>query len=241
MISPFNTIVTAAVAITLAGPAVSSDQPTGLRTEFRSSGLAATARSSTSQLVSTSDVALFFREDWRETAAETPVTQQHVANPNLVLSVHGPGGSSIKKSHHDEIANDPWYIWSGLCQKRWAITLKDRAQLVDLSGDSHIRWRIKQSGPQILKLVVELADGQWLVSRQGFGETPDWHVFKQPLAKLGWQQLDIQTIQSGRRVASPNLTRVRSIGWTDLSTGNGSPASTRVDWIEVHGMAAPAN
>lgn len=34
---------------------------------------------------------LFFREDWKEIAAVTPITQEHVANPDLILSLYGPG------------------------------------------------------------------------------------------------------------------------------------------------------
>ncbi|MCZ2152593.1 MAG: hypothetical protein LC114_01640, partial [Bryobacterales bacterium] len=34
---------------------------------------------------------LFFREDWVESPSHLPVTQQDVANPALILSLHGPG------------------------------------------------------------------------------------------------------------------------------------------------------
>src|SRR5262245_10948528 len=34
---------------------------------------------------------LFFREDWTVSAAETPITQKHVANDSLFLGLHGPG------------------------------------------------------------------------------------------------------------------------------------------------------
>jgi hypothetical protein len=183
---------------------------------------------------------LFFREDWRQTPAAEPVTQEHVANPEVRLSLHGPAASQIKKSHHDEIPNDPWYIWSGDCAGNWAISLHRDGLLVDLSGDAAIRWQTKQSGPHVLKLVLELADGQWLVSRQGFGETPDWHEFSAPISQFMWQQLDIDSVTAGRRIASPDLTRVRSVGWTDLTRGEGSPGSTRVDWIEVYGRTVPA-
>lgn len=181
------------------------------------------------------DVSLFFREDWKEIPAETPVTQDHVTNPELVLQRHGPDADSIKKSNHDHIPNDPWYIWSGSCEKgKWALSLRKRDELVDLR-DGWIRWRTKQSGPHVLKVVLELEDGTWLVSGQGFGETPDWHVFEVALATLTWQKLDIETIEAGERVKVPNLSRVRSIGWTDLMVGKGSNGCTRVDWIEVYG------
>jgi len=182
---------------------------------------------------------LFFREDWRATPAEIPVTQAHVQNPQLRLTRHGPDADSIKKSHHDNIPNDPWYIWSGSCEKgRWALSLRKEDSLVDLS-QGRIRWRTRQSGGHILKVILELADSTWLVSAQGFGATPDWHEFGVDLAKLKWLRLDIQTIQAGKAIKDPNLQEVRSIGWTDLMAGAGSPGCTRVDWIEVYGRANP--
>jgi hypothetical protein len=182
---------------------------------------------------------LYFREDWKELPAATPVTQDHVANPSVRMTLHGPAALQIKKSHHDQIPNDPWYIWSGSCEQRWAISLRREDGFVDLSGDAAIRWRTRQSGPHILRVVLQLADGQWLVSRQGFGETPDWHVFEQPLRQLTWQTLEIGTVTEGRPVPSPDLSRVRSIGWTDLTRGNGTPGCTRVDWIEVYRRRVP--
>ena len=65
---------------------------------------------------------LFFREDWKEIPAATPVTQEHVVSPDLILSLYGPARASIKKSHHDTPADDPYYIWSGECQANWAVT-----------------------------------------------------------------------------------------------------------------------
>ena len=43
----------------------------------------------------------FFREDWRETPAARPITQEHVAHPELILTRHGPGEAKIKMSHHE--------------------------------------------------------------------------------------------------------------------------------------------
>ncbi|WP_373512284.1 hypothetical protein, partial [Persicitalea sp.] len=76
---------------------------------------------------------IFFREDFKETPAATPVTQAHIANPDLVMTLYGPGKDSLKKSNHDKPADDPFYIWSGLCQDTWAVTLKHKSGNVDLS------------------------------------------------------------------------------------------------------------
>jgi len=51
---------------------------------------------------------LFFREDWKEIPAATPVTQEHVGHPDLILSLYGPGKLGIKKSHHEKPADDPY-------------------------------------------------------------------------------------------------------------------------------------
>jgi hypothetical protein len=40
-------------------------------------------------------------------------------------------------------------------------------------------------------------------------------------------------------VERPDLSRVDEIGWTTLMTGGGTPASSRVDWMEVYGRPAP--
>ena len=181
---------------------------------------------------------LLFREDWKQIPAAIPVTQDHVAHSELVVSRHGPDADSIKKSHHDNIKDDPWYIWSGSCQKgRWALSLRMQHSLVDLSSGAHIRWRTRQSGGHVLKIVLELEDGTWLVSDKGFGETPDWWVFDVDLKVFRWHRLDIQSIEAGPLVKEPDLSRVRSVGWTDLMVGDSSKACTRVDWIEVYGRA----
>ncbi len=180
---------------------------------------------------------LFFREDWKEIPAATPVTQEHVQNPELLVFRHGPAGDQIKKSHHDQIVNDPWYIWSGSCEDgHWAISLRKEETLVDLR-EGKIVWRTKQQGGHVLKVILELENGTWLVSDAGFGETPDWHEFSVKPSQLTWSALDIKTIQAGERVRNPDLSRVRSVGWTDLMKGEGSAGCTRVDWIEVYGKA----
>ncbi|MBK6281470.1 MAG: hypothetical protein IPF54_01315 [Draconibacterium sp.] len=120
--------------------------------------------------------ALFFREDWKETPAATPVTQDHVSNENLLLNLYGAGADSIKKSHHPNPVDDPYYIWSGLCPDNWAVTLKSKKSYVDLSEFSKIKWRSKQSGFRCLHVIIKLADGTWLVSDQSDDKSKDWRI-----------------------------------------------------------------
>lgn len=178
---------------------------------------------------------LFFREDWAETPAETPVTQAHVANHELALSVHGPGGVGVKKSHHDKPADDPYYIWSGTAPANWAISLRRRNADVDLRGPAQIRWRTKQSGFRQLRVVLQLADGTWLVSDASDGPSPDWRERRFKVSELRWRRLNITTIVEGDWIKAPDLSRVREVGCTDLMRGGNTPASSRLDWIEVYG------
>src|SRR3954469_22964189 len=109
---------------------------------------------------------LLFREDWKETPAATPVTQEHVANANLIVTRYGPAAAQIKKSHHDKPADDPFYIWSGDAERNWAITLRPKNAFIDLTGQSKIRWRARQTGFRQLRIILKLANGKWVVSDQ---------------------------------------------------------------------------
>ena len=183
---------------------------------------------------------LLFREDWKETEAALPITPAHVANAALVLSLHGPGKAGIKKSHHDRPADDPFYVWSGECKGNWAVTLRQNAALADLTGLAKIRWRSKQSGFRQLRVVLQLADSTWLVSDEADDASTDWREREFPVAGLRWRRLDITTVTEGNWVERPDLSRVREIGFTDLMTGGGTPASSRLDWIEAYGVKVPA-
>lgn len=178
---------------------------------------------------------LFFREDFKETPAETPATQAHIANPNLVLSLYGPGKAGVKKSHHDTPADDPYYLWTGTCEGNCAVTLRHKDSLVDLTGQAKLRWRTKQAGFRFLRIVLKLGNGRWLVSEEYDGPSEDWRVRESNFADIRWRRLDIKTITEGAWEPKPDLSRVDEIGFTDLMTGGQSVACSRVDWIEVDG------
>ncbi|MEQ6122195.1 hypothetical protein [Reichenbachiella sp. MALMAid0571] len=178
----------------------------------------------------------FFREDFKETPAEIPVTQDHIANPDLKISLYGSGAGVIKKSNHDKPADDPFYIWSGLCEGNWAVTLKHVSKNVDLSKNGKIRWRSKQSGFRQLRLILKLSDGSWLVSDLSDGASLDWRIYEFNISDIRWMSLDIDKVLEKKWVENPDLSKVEEIGWTDLMIGGGSIACSRVDWIEVDGF-----
>lgn len=180
---------------------------------------------------------LFFREDWKETPPETPVNQDHVASPDLVMGLYGGAIDSMRKSNHDHPDDDPFYVWSGPCQGNWAVTLKDAGSFVDLSEYAKIKWRTKQSGFRCLHILLKLADGTWLVSDQCDCPSGDWRIKEFNIVDIKWYALDIKTIAEKRPVENPDLSKVDEIGFTDLMAGGRSDACSRVDWIEVYGKA----
>ena len=180
---------------------------------------------------------LFFREDFREIPAATPVTREHIVNKDVLIGLYGPGGDSIKKSHHDVPADDPYYIWSGVCKGNWVMTLKKDKSYVDLSGYAKIIWRSKQAGFRCLHVVIKLADGTWLVSDQCDDRSQDWRIREFNIMDIDWYELNIKSDIEGNPVKNVNLSKVDEIGFTDLMTGGGSDACSRLDWIEVYGNA----
>jgi hypothetical protein len=180
-----------------------------------------------------------FREDWKETPAALPVTQEHVANADLIQTLHGPGAAGVKKSHHDQPADDPYYIWSGDTTGPWALSLRHRRGDLDLSGAARVRWRAKQTGYHELRLIVQLDEKSWLIADQADGPSNDWRECDFVIADLRWLALDISRVVEGKAVVNPDLSKVLAIGVTDLRGGGGTPASSRLDWIEVSGRIVP--
>jgi hypothetical protein len=149
--------------------------------------------------------------------------------------LYGPGQDSIKKSHHDHPEDDPYYVWSGLCKGNWAVTLKHKDYLIDMSGYAKVRWRSKQSGFRQLRLILKLNDGTWLVGDRYDGPSKDWRLHEFNIMDITWYLLNIDGIYEGKVVEHPDLSKVDEIGFTDLMPGGMSDACSRVDWIEVYG------
>ena len=182
---------------------------------------------------------LFFREDWNHKEPFEQVSQEHVANPDLIQTLYGPGKDGIKKRHHGT-DDDPYYIWSGAAPAPWALTLRHRSAYADLTGRAKIRWRTMETGFRRLHAILKLAGGAWLISDQSTGATSDWRETEFILQDLTWRGFDPVEIFELYPVEKPDLSRVDEIGFTDLMRGmpspegRSSPASSRVDWIEVY-------
>lgn len=186
---------------------------------------------------------LFFRESWKNPPTQEPKVQQSdVQNQNLELKLYGPENRDIRIVIHASPKDDPSYIWSGSSPVNWALTLRDKDNYVDLSGPvSKIRWRTKQAGFNLLRPVLKLADGKYVVGDYTEGYTGDWRETEFAIASVRWRYFDpinaVTTRTEPNWVVNPDLSKVDEVGFTDLMRGSGGGAGggSRVDWIEVYG------
>jgi hypothetical protein len=196
---------------------------------------------------------LFFREDWKHVPADTaehPVVQESLTTPNLELKLYGETKQGI---HPDtgiwEIQraspkDDPTFIYTGPCMTPCALALRHKISYVDLTGLAKIRWRTKQTGFHLLRPIVKLADGTWLVGDHAEGASLDWRETEFAFADVRWHYLNIDkvvTTKTSDWVEHPDLSKVDEVGFTDLmpgaaaDNGHGTSGASRVDWIEVYG------
>jgi hypothetical protein len=186
---------------------------------------------------------LFLRESWKDPGVqETPVRQEHMSSADLELKLYGAGAVDVRIVHHQSPKDDPTYIWSGSAPANWVLTVRDKHKYVDLSGPvARIRWRTKEAGFHLLRPVLKLADGTFLVGSHTESYTEDWIETEFTLAGVRWRELDSQNAVESRMQPgwkeNPDLTRVDEIGFTDLTRGSGGGpgGGSRVDWIEVYG------
>ena len=142
---------------------------------------------------------------------------------------------------------DPPNLWTGVCQTPVAATLRHKRNFVDLTGLARIRWVTRTSGFHVVRPVVKLADGTWLVGDYAEGgHSSNSTLFLESelaIANVRWLTLDMPRIVTRGQgwVGKPDLTRVDEIGFADLvpGSGHGWGGFVNVARIEVYGRAVP--
>jgi hypothetical protein len=174
---------------------------------------------------------LFFREDWTQATKfpyQEPVSQQNVKNPNLELKLYGGARLGAGKdegllaTQHD--AQEVPHIWSGTCAQPCALALRDKNNFVDLTN-GRIKWSTRVAGFNLMRLIVKLADGTWLVGDHAEGYSPDYHDTEFWISTVRWRKLEVAPkvvlARDGLWVEKPDLSKVDEVGFTDLMPGAG--------------------
>ncbi len=187
---------------------------------------------------------LIFEEKWTRAPMAQPMTQENLGNKNLKLHLYGDTGG-IRKTFH-EIED---YTYTGETRNNWMITVSDPANFYDLTLPGKVMLRTRNTGFRLTHIVIKTADGRYFVSEEGSGESRAWMNRDYILADLHWRSLTmVDTLNNARRpaapdravivaagVATPDLSKVDEIGFTDLMPGGFIPATTRINAWAVYG------
>ncbi len=191
--------------------------------------------------------ALILKEEWKAPSdVEHPAAQDSLANPSLNLKLYGDGAGGKQPDHgiwivkHNPPMIEPAHVWTGQCTASCAFALQDKDNYFDLSGAAKISYEYKEAGFHLLRPIVKLADGTWLVGDHAVGLSSDWHTDEISLADVRWRKLNIQKVieaADGKWVEHPDLSKVDEIGFTDLMAGSGhGPGGwSDIGRIEVYG------
>jgi len=193
---------------------------------------------------------LFFHEEWKRPAdarGQVPVVPENLTNANLELKVYGPDAKNLTISGAAGSATGPINLWSGLSTGPLAVTLRDKDNLVDLTGLAKIRWVTRASGFHVVRPVVKLADGTMLVGDHVDANTITFDETEFSLLGVRWIKLDPGRVvttgsygpfgEANVWVEKPDLSRVDEVGFADLmpGTGHGAGGWINVGKIEVYG------
>ena len=115
-------------------------------------------------------------------------------------------------------ATDPPNLWTGVCQTPIAVTLRDRARYVDLTGLAHIRWVTRTSGFQVPRFgrmaALDGADAAVLVT--------EWPEF----AELDWgeaaERMARPLLVDGRNFLDPEMLRSAGFEYEGIGTRRSS-------------------
>jgi hypothetical protein len=203
---------------------------------------------------------LLFQVDWVRPASQTGQTamvQENVSDPNVEVKWYGPGAKKLLTTGNPGSATAPFGVWSGECDAPFAITFRHKADNMDLSGLSRIRWSTKTSGFHVVRPVVKLTDGTMLVADYTEMHVPMVTETEFSLSGLRWLKLDPEravTVAPGNAnpqgtvlganetwVVNPDLTKVEEFGFVDLmpASGHGTGGYVQLGNVEVYGKAVP--
>src|SRR5262245_5818217 len=197
---------------------------------------------------------LFFRETWQISGAAHAIApgENVLTNANIELKLYGPSATASDPDKRIWISTPPTNIWTGMTTTPFAATLRDKANYVDLTGLAKVRWITRASGFHVVRPVVKLADGTYLVGEHTDASTSGFLESEFIFATQRWMKLDIDRVvtkgtygpaqDASAWIREPvDLSKVDEVGFADLIPGSGHGAGgyVNVSTIAVDGKAVP--
>jgi len=195
---------------------------------------------------------LLFKEAWQISGpAHALATGENVlTNANLELKLYGPSATASDPDKRIWISTPPTNIWTGMTTTPFAATLRDKENYVDLTGLAKVRWITRASGFHVVRPVVKLADGTYLVGEHADANTSGFLETEFIFATQRWMKLDIDRVvtkgtygpaqDASAWVREPvDLSKVDEVGFADLmpGSGHGSGGYVNVASFEVYGRS----
>ena len=141
---------------------------------------------------------------------------------------------------------DPPNLFTGVCSTPVAVTLRDKNRYVDLTGNAKIRWVTRVSGFHVVRPVIKLADGTWLVGDYAEGAASSnstlFNESEYAVSSIRWLNLDMaKVVTRGTWIDKPDLSKVDEVGFADLmpGSGHGWGGFVNVGRIEIYGRPVP--
>jgi hypothetical protein len=184
-------------------------------------------------------------------AASVPAYLKNPPPGSLPVDWHGP--SCVQLAGYNQnpppekvvagAPSDPPNLWTGVCQTAVAVTLRHKASFVNLTTPgSRIKWVTRTSGFHVVRPVLKLADGSFVVGDAADGgQSANSQLFvasEVAIANVRWLSLDIaRVVTRGDKWVQPDLSKVDEVGFADLypGSGHGWGGFVNVAGIEVYG------
>ncbi len=195
---------------------------------------------------------LFFKEAWQINGPAHAIApgETVLTNANLELKLYGPSAGAADPDKRIWISTPPTNIWTGMTTTPFAATLRDKEHYVDLTGLAKVRWVTRASGFHVVRPVVKLADGTYLVGEHLDASTSGFLESEFMFATQRWMKLDIERVVTKGTYGpaqdasawireAVDLSKVDEVGFADLMPGSGHGAGgyVNVSTFEVYGKA----
>ncbi len=199
---------------------------------------------------------LFFKEAWQINGPAHAIApgENVLTNASLELKLYGPSATAADPDKRIWISTPPTNIWTGMTTTPFAATLRDKANYVDLTGLAKARWTTRASGFHVVRPVLKLADGTYLVGEHADASTSGFLESEFIFATQRWMKLDIDRVvtkgtygpaqdASAWMRDAVDLSKVDEVGFADLMRGSGHGAGgyVNVSTFEVYGKAVKRN